>query len=244
MKTWKVVVVSTLLTLVVGGLYLFLVWKHRQDPGVIGQKAAEPIESKDDLVVLRSIFPMHYEDLQRLEGTSVWMRDGYVMPYYRYAGGSVAFAKQVGVVAADQRLDVKKIIKAPVPASLDDAIEHGSRQAFVVFQLSGAKDQYATPVGAMQGNQEKYFTDLLFYYDDPHTIYDHWPKDVWAAIDAHQVKPGMSELETQTAVGSKMHPDGETVGDRTVTYNQEGKVWTVTYVKNRATTILTKAEWQ
>jgi hypothetical protein len=62
MKTWKVVVVSTLLTLVVGGLYLFLVWKHRQDPGVIGQKAAEPIESKDDLVVLRSIFPMHYED--------------------------------------------------------------------------------------------------------------------------------------------------------------------------------------
>jgi hypothetical protein len=67
---------------------------------------------------------------------------------------------------------------------------------------------------------------------------------VWAAIDAHQVKPGMSELETQTAVGSKMHPDGETVGDRTVTYNQEGKVWTVTYVKNRATTILTKAEGQ
>jgi hypothetical protein len=29
-----------------------------------------------------------------------------------------------------------------------------------------------------------------------------------------------------------------------VTYNQEGKMWTVTYVKNRATTILTKAEGQ
>jgi len=85
-----------------------------------------------------------------------------------------------------------------------------------------------------------YFTDLLFYYDDPHTIYDHWPKDVWAAVDAHQVKSGMSELETQMSVGSKMHPDGETVGDRTVTYDQDGKQWTVTFVKNRATAIAVK----
>jgi len=35
-------------------------------------------------------------------------------------------------------------------------------------------------------------SDILFFYDDPHMIYDHWSKDVWAAIDAHQVKPGMS----------------------------------------------------
>ncbi|MGD0893218.1 MAG: hypothetical protein ABR923_16970 [Terracidiphilus sp.] len=240
MKTWKVILASSLFTLIVGGIYLFAVWKHRQDPGVIGQKAPEQPVNEDDLAVVRSIFPMHYEDLQRLEGTSVWMRDGYVMPYYHYAGGSVAFAKQVGVVPADARLDVKKIIKVPVPASLDDTIDHGSRQAFVVFQFPGSKDQYATPVGAMQGNEEKYFTDLLFYYDDPHTIYDHWPKDVWAAIDAHQVRPGMSELETQMAVGSKMHPDGETAGDRTVTYTEDGKVWTVTFQKNRATTISTK----
>jgi hypothetical protein len=237
MKTWKVVLASTLFTLMVGGIYLFVVWKHRQDPGVIGQKEPEQALSKDDVVVLRSIFPMHYEDLQRLEGTSVWMRNGYVMPYYHYTGGSVVFAKPVGVIPAAQRLDVKKIIKVPVPASLDDAIEHGSRQAFVVSALPGAKDLYATPVGAMQGNQETYFTDLLFYYDDPHTIYDHWPKDVWATIDAHQVKQGMSELETQMSVGSKMHPDGETEGNRTVTYNQDGKQWAVTFVKDRATVV-------
>jgi hypothetical protein len=241
MKTWKVILASTLFTLIVGGIYLYSVFKHREDPGVVAQKAPEQVLSKDDLVVLRSIFPMHYEDLARLEGTTVWMRNGYVMPYYPYMGDRVVFAKQVGVIPAAQRLEVKKIIKVPVPASLDDTIEHGSRQAFVVFELPGGKYQYATPVGAMQGDQEVYFTDLLFYYDDPHKIYDHWPKDVWAAIDAHQVKPGMSELETQMAVGSKMHPDGETVGDRTVTYNQDGKQWTVTFQKNRATTIATKA---
>jgi hypothetical protein len=241
MKTWKVIVASTLFTLAVGGIYLFVVFKHREDPGVVGQKQPEQAVNKDDLAVVREIFPAHFEDLARLEGTTVWMRNGYVMPYYSYAGGRVEFAKQVGVIPAAERMEVKKIIKAPVPASLDDTIDHGSKQAFVVFQLPDAKDQYATPVGAMQGNQEMYFADQLYYYDDPHTIYDHWPKDVWATIDQHQVKPGMSELETQMSVGNKMHPEGETVGDRTVTYNQDGKEWTVTFQKNKATAISTKA---
>jgi len=89
----------------------------------------------------------------------------------------------------------------------------------------------------MQGSEEGYYNDLLFYYDDPHTIYDHWPKDVWAAIDAHQVKPGMSEAETRMAVGRNLHASGGKEGDRTVTYDQDGKHWTVSYVRNRATEI-------
>ena len=34
MKTWKVLLISTLITLTIGGIYLFSVWKHRQNPGV------------------------------------------------------------------------------------------------------------------------------------------------------------------------------------------------------------------
>jgi hypothetical protein len=78
---------------------------------------------------------------------------------------------------------------------------------------------------------------MLFYYDDPHTIYDHWPKEVWAAVDAHQVKPGMSELETRMSIGRKLHTDSSEKGNRTVTYDQNGKHWTVTYVDNQATEI-------
>ena len=89
----------------------------------------------------------------------------------------------------------------------------------------------------MQGNEEGYYTDLLFYYDDPHTIYDHWPKDVWAAVDAHQVKAGMSEVETRMSIGRNLRPVGGVEGNRTVTYDQDGKHWTVTYVKNQATEI-------
>ena len=47
----------------------------------------------------------------------------------------------------------------------------------------------------------------------------------------------MSELETRMAVGHKTHADSEEKGNRTVTYDQAGKHWSVTYVKNQATEI-------
>jgi len=236
-KTWQKMLISMLITLVIGGAYLFSVWRHRQNPGVIPQDNTRQTLSKDDLVVMREFFPMHFEDTLRLEGTTVWMKNGYIMPYYLYSGGHVQFAKRAGLIPAAQRLDVKKIVKQIAPVGEDDSVGHGDRQAFAVFALPGSAALYATPIGSIQGNDEAYYCDMLFYYDDPHTIYDYWPRDVWAAIDAHQVKQGMSELETEMAIGHKMHADARTVGNRTVTYDQADKHWTVTYVKNRATTI-------
>jgi hypothetical protein len=227
----------TLITLLIGCGYLFYVFKQRQKPGIVPQADSSQTLSKDDLAVVRAFFPAHFDDLQRLEGTRVWMKDGYAMPYFPYEKGQVDFSKRVGLIPPAQPMDVKKIVKAAVPAKIDDSLEHGTRQVFAVFALPGKEGMFATPIGAIQGEQEAYFPDLLFYYDDPHTIYDHWPKDVWTALDAHQVKPGMSELETRMAIGQKMHPDGDKEGDRTVTYDQDGKKWTITYVKNRATVI-------
>ena len=237
MKTWQKMLISMLITLAIGGTYLFSVWRHRQNPGVIPQDNTRQTLSKDDLVVMREFFPMHFEDTLRLQGTTVWMKNGYLMPYYPFSGGRVQFAKRMGLISAAQRLDVKKIVKQVAPTGEDDSLGHGDRQAFAVFALPGSAALYATPIGAMQGNDEAYYCDMLFYYDDPHTIYDYWPQDVWAAIDAHQVKEGMSELETEMAVGHKIHSDSRAVGDRTVTYDQAGKRWTVTYVTNRATEI-------
>jgi hypothetical protein len=241
-KTWKMVLISTLITLAIGGVYLFSVWRQRQNPGVIPHQQAAETLSKDDLVVMRAFSPAHYADLERLEGTTVWMKDGYTMPCFPYADGRIKFVRQTGLIPAAQRMDVKKIIKASIPANVDDGMDHGTQQAFAVFALPGSPELYATPVGTMDSSLESYYTDMLFFYDDPHTIYAHWPADVWAAIDAHQVKPGMSELETQMAVGNKLHADGTDAGNRTVNYNQDGKLWTVTYVKNRATAISTAAK--
>lgn len=92
-------------------------------------------------------------------------------------------------------------MKATAPAAEDIGMSHGALQAHAVFAMPGRSTLYATPLGLMQGDREMYFCDRLYYYDDPHTIYDNWPKDVWAAIDAHQVKPDMNELQTRTSIG-------------------------------------------
>jgi hypothetical protein len=236
-KGWKTFLSATLVTLAIGGIYLFTVWRHRQNPGVAGQDQA-PKETRDDVAVVRMDFPQHFDDLKNLEGKSVWMKNGYTMPYFSYANGKVDFKNRAGVIPSAQKLDVKKAIRAAPPADVDDGISHGTRQAMYVFTFPGdEKNQYATPVGVMDAGQEQYYSDLLFFYDDPHTIYSHWPKDVWAAVDAHQVKPGMNELQTRMAIGQKMHADSRNEGNRTVTYDQAGKKWTVTFANDRATGI-------
>jgi len=239
MKTWQKMLAMIGATLLIGGGYLAWVFHERANPGVIGQTKVDPADtlSKDDLVVMKEYFPQHFDDLSRFEGTTVWMKNGYSMAYFPYVGGKIDFAKKVGLVPPLTRLDIKKIVKVVAPAGVHDGIEPGGMQAFAVFTLPGAKDMFAVPIGVMPHGEEGYYVDMLFFYDDPHTIYDYWPKDVWAAIDAHQVKPGMSELETRLALGQKVHVDGDREGERTVTYDVNGKSWDVTYRKNRATEI-------
>ncbi len=240
MKTWQKILIPFVITILVGGIYLFIVFKQRQNPGV-GPKQAEQPLTADQVAVVRVEFPQHFEDVKDLEGKSVWMKSGYAMPYFPYAGGHVVFTKQVGLIPPNQKLDVKKVIKAAAPVSIHDNIEHGDRQAMVVFSLPNGKDLFAMPVGFMIGPiEEHYFDDMLFYYDDPHIIYSNWPKEMWAAIDAHQVKQGMSELQTRTAVGMHAQPEGEKEGDRTVDYDVNGKHVVVTYQHDKATAIQTR----
>lgn len=233
---WKALVYPLLAVLIIGGIYLFIVFRHRQEPGPQQQQAQQQ-PTQDEVAVDRQEFPAHFDDLSDLVGKSVWMRNGYSMPYFPYEGARVNFAKRIGVLAPVQRLDVKKIIKASPPASIDDKIAHGDHQAMVVFSLPGSTDLYAMPVGAMQGNQEQYFSDMLYFYDDPHTIYDHWPKDVWAAIDAHQPKQGMNELQMSLVLGMNVTTDSQEKGNRTINYDVNGKKTSVTFVSDKATTI-------
>jgi hypothetical protein len=272
MKTWQKAGVITLITLAIGGIYLFVVFQQRKNPGVIGQNASQQPENPDDYAVVRAKFPTSFDDVLKLENTSVWMKNGYTMTYFPYDSGHIVFTKPVGVIPTAQRLDIKKVIKASPPASVDDGISHGAHQVFAIFTMPGdshagapgpgspatgprrggggpsqlgtgdstTSTLYATAIGAIDANQESYFSDVLFYYDDPHTIYDNWPKDVWAAIDAHQVKPGMNELQTRMAIGQKTQSDDSSEGNRTVTYDQAGKRWTITFVNDHATTIKTQ----
>jgi hypothetical protein len=237
MKTWQKIAIMTLVTLAIGGIYLFSVFEHRRNPGVLPQTAPDQNLTPDDVAVVRMKFMTSFDDAVKLQGTSVWMKNGYTMPYFAYEAGHIVFSKRIGLIPSAQQLDIKKIIKASPPDQVDDGISHGTRQAFAVFALPNSSDLYATVIGAFDGSQEEYFCDVLFYYDDPHTIYDNWPKNVWAAIDAHQVIPGMNELQTQMSIGHEQEVESSGGGSRTITYDQAGKKWTITFVDRKASKI-------
>ena len=227
----------TLISLTIGGIYLFSVFEHRRNPGVLPQTTPDQNLTPDDVAIVRMKFMTSFDDALKLEGTSVWMKNGYTMPYFPYKSGHIDFSKTKEKIPSAQQLDIKKVIKAAPPAQVDDGISHGTRQAFAIFSLPHSSNLYATVIGAFDGDQEQYFCDVLFYYDDPHKIYDNWPPNVWAAIDAHQVMAGMSELQTQMSIGHNQQVDSTSEGNRTITYDQAGKKWTVTFVGDKATTI-------
>ena len=222
MKPWKIILIPTAIMLVIAAIYIWHVSSKRKNPGVVKQGEEQPL-TQDDVAVVRMEFPAHFEDVKDLAGKSVWMKNGYTMPYFAYTGGKVDFKKKVGVVPPLEKLDVKKAVEASVPKDVDDGISHGQKQALVVFTMKGdEKQEYATPVGARDGGTEQYYDDLLFFYDDPHKIYTHWPADVWSAVDQHQVKQGMNELQARLALGQKIQTDDpKTEGNRTVTFRND-----------------------
>ena len=237
MKSWKAFLIPIVISLLIAGSYVAYVFYSRAKEAAALNKPPEQHLTADEIAIDRQEFPAHFDDVAELAGKSVWMRNGYSMPYYPYAGGRVNYAKQIGLLPPAQRLDVKKAIKAVAPASVSNHVPHGDRQALLVFTLPGDSAEYATPVGAIEGQQEQYFDDLLFFYDDPHTIYSHWPKDTWAAIEAHQPKPGMNELQMSLALGMNIQPSSQDKGNRTVVYDINGKKTNVTFVNDKATTI-------
>lgn len=247
MKTWQKMALIILAVVLIAGVRLYFVFKARQDPGVVATKNAAPTLSKDDLAVVKVLDLASLDDAKQLEGKPVWVKAGYSLPYYPYVDGKIVFAKKVGVLPAAQKLEIAKLDKAAAPAKEDDRVPHGTRQYFAVFALGntpgtagadGKGTLYAAPIGYIDGKDEKFFTDQLFFYDDPKTIYDNWPASVWDQVAAHEPKVGMTENQTRMALGIIQTSDSQHLGDRTVTYDLgNGKTWTVTFVNGAATAV-------
>ncbi len=77
----------------------------------------------------------------------------------------------------------------------------------------------------------------MFYVEDPHDLYKHWPADVWQAIGQHEVKPGMDELQADFAVGMGVPDAGASSDEKTVRYPNGGKPLVVNYSGGKATEI-------
>ena len=128
-----------------------------------------------------------------------------------------------------QKLQIKDVVSDASPHSGD------VHQIMAVFEQEGKP--YAVSIGSLSGSTYTIYSDYFFFIEDPHELYKHWPPDVWEAIDQHQVKPGMNELQVDFAVGMGVLDRASDSSVKIAHYPNGGKPLTVTYRNGKAAEI-------
>lgn len=225
-----------LLGAAVGGELLWLHHRNAEDQKVSPKQSTYQADP-DDLVFLKREHPMSLKDEKDLKGKTLWVSAGGQMDFYPYNGHAVDYAKIAGVLLGAEKITVRDAVEQKAPKAAAFRIPQGDRQVLLVFQKPGDAQEYAVPVGYLQGADFTFSTDDIFFYDDPHQLFSYWGSQIWAAIDHHEAIPGMNEREVQMALGQVSDPHGDTVGNRTVVYANQGHPKRVSFVNGRATKI-------
>ena len=222
--------------LIVAIVRIAMIYYQRNQPGEI-RKPPQPVSSytitTDDYVTPPKVFPYDAKSAARdLAGKTVWVRAGNQLAYYRYAAPAhrVEFNHKAGFLAPLEKLEIKDAIQQRAPRS-------GERQVLAVFNKVGEQTLYAAVIGAENDVTYTFLVNDMFFLDDPHKIYSYWPSEIWSAIDHHQARPGMNELQVSLALGTSASASPGEIGERTMEYTNGGKPVTVTFTKNKAVSV-------
>jgi hypothetical protein len=250
-KGIKAAIAATLvLILAAGGDYWYFHHKHAAEDAAAAQdealaahgaKHADYHSDPDDLVFLKSEHPMSLKDEKDLKGRTLWVSAGGQMDYYAF-NGHVDYAHSQGVLLGAEKIVVKDAVEQVAPKTATFRIPGGDKHVLLVFTIpddpKAAGKEYAVPVGNKQAGDYTLLTDQIFFYDDPHKLFAYWGPQIWQAIDEHKAILGMSERQMQMALGQVSTPHGDTIGERMVEFDDQGKPKMVTFENGKATKIV------
>lgn len=200
--------------------------ENTQEPA----KQEAPPLNPDYLVTPKKIYAYDLKTARKeLTAQPAWVKVGYYYPYYAYdaAAHRANLTHEVGKLGPLEKLDIKDVY-LQVTAG-------GERQVMAVFDREGKK--YATTVGHEKNGDFKFFCNEMLFFEDPHQLYKHWPADIWQSIDSHQVKPGMSELQADFAIGIGLMERGGSENEKTLDYPNGGKPLDITYRNGKAVAV-------
>jgi hypothetical protein len=232
----KRVHVLLLIAILVTGLRVAYIFYERHEEQAQEIKKATPPPLKADYYVTpRKLYPYDLKSAKQLTQQPVWVKVGYSITYFPYdkASARVNFAHEGGLLLPIEQLDIKDVITAAAPK------DPGERQAMAVFAKDGKT--YAFSIGIVKNGEYHFSSDDMLFIQDPHELYKHWPADVWSAIDNHELKPGMNELQADFSVGLGIPEPGGDDDNKTVNYANGGKPLNVTYRSGKITEIKTGA---
>ncbi len=231
-ETKKWIQIALALAIVVAGIRAGYILYQRHEDYLAAQKRQQArnagYSNADYYVTPKKLYPYDLKSAKQLTEQPVWVKEGYRYTYYGYdaARKKADFGHDAGLLLPIERLEIKDVVT-------DSAA--GERQVMAVFQKDGKP--YAVPIGFENEGQYKIYSDEMFYVEDPHELYKHWPADVWQAIGQHEVKPGMDELQADFAVGMGVPDAGASSDEKTVRYPNGGKPLVVSYQGGKATEI-------
>jgi hypothetical protein len=238
----KKIQISLLAFVVIAVIRVGFIFYARRDTGS-GPKKPETTYSSnmDDYVTPHKIFPYNVESAKKeLVGKPLWVKTGNVLAYFPYdpAAHSVNFKKQAGVLPPVAKLQIKDVVLARDAATPKvGEVTAIQKKIMAVFEKAGEPGTFATAFGSNTGDDYAFTANNVFFFEDPHELYKHWPADTWSAIDQHQAKQGMSELQASFALGANISAGEGDYGNRTIEFANAGKPVTVTFEKNKATTV-------
>ena len=216
------------LGILIAGIRLGIIFYDRHEAAIAPTKKETAPLNADYYVTPKRLYPYDLKSARQLTKQPVWVRVGYYYPFYTYDSASrhTELAHEAGKLLPLQKLEITDVVSEVSSKS------PGQRQILAVFR-DGAKS-YATPIGVKKGEEFKFYSDDMFFIEDPHQLYKHWAADIWQAIDQHQVKAGMNELQADFAIGIGLLRSGSDSIDRTLDYPNGGNPLTVIFHDGKA----------
>jgi len=216
--------------------------RHSSGAPAAEQKAAAPPLDADYYVTPKKLHAYDLKSARELTQQPVWVKEGYRYTFYPYnpAAHKVDFDHEAGLLLPLQKMDIKDVVLVPAPESARERLPGGTvlrGQKQVMALFNQGNKHFAVPVGNELNGDYKIYADEMFFIQDPRQLYKHWPADVWDAVDKHQVKPGMNELQADFAVGMGTPEPTNEDGVKAVKYPNGGKPLQVMYRDGKAVEI-------
>jgi hypothetical protein len=241
----KIAIGVTVLLLAIAGVRVGLIYKANHEAAAPPAAADTGPKLSDDEAVAFNLHkerPDSIKDERTLIGKTLWVSAGGQMDYYRYTAHHADYAHPVGILRGAEPMVIKEVFEQ-VPPKTGHAtyrIPAGQRHVLLAFTMPKSADpttEYAFPVGFYDAGSYTFFTDQIVFYDDPHILYKHWGADAWAHVDKHEVVLGMTEAQAMMALGQVIVPSSDSLGNRTVTYDNNGHPIDIVFENNKAVSI-------
>ena len=219
-----------LLAIVAASIRLGIIFYQRHEDNATPVKKEAPPLNPDYYVNIRKLYPHDLRSAKQLTRQPVWVKVGYFYPFYPYDNAShhTDLSHEAGKLLPLQKLEIKDVVSSVSPKT-------GGLQVLAIFKDRGKS--YAVPIGNDRGGDFKFYSDDMFFIDDPHQLYKHWSAEIWQAIDQHQVKPGMNELQADFAIGIGLLGSSSGSADKTLNYPNGGKPITINFRDGKAAEI-------